>query len=268
LAFPFPKELMQRIIVVLVLAGLVSMANPLGAQTDNAASWFAMMSTPYGGLPALAPTILGARRPDGRSGRGFAGRYGRWTADEGEVWHAIGLTPRFGPVGVTVGFELCKDSDGVNTGVCYKSILVGGVDFDATVRTQRLGGESSSPTLALGIRPSVGAGFGVAGGDSRFKAYAANVDAPISVSFSTGATARLVPFVAPGFGFGRLSLRGDRESGTHAALAAGVGFTRSVQGRWNTAPERRTQVGVHLSWRMLFVDDATSILGLGLSVGS
>jgi hypothetical protein len=104
----------------------------------------------------------------------------------------------------------------------------------------------------MGLRPAVG--LGVAGGDGAFRAWSASIDVPVSIAVPVGAEARLVPFITPGLALGRLSGPDDAQSGSRAALGAGVGFRHS------------RAVSVHLAWRKVFIENGPSSVGVGLVI--
>jgi hypothetical protein len=65
---------------------------------------------------------------------------------------------------------------------------------------------------------------------------------------------QVVSFLAPGFGYGRLAEGDENESGTRAALGGGVGLLNIGGG-----------LGVNLGFRKIFLEEAPTQWGLGLS---
>jgi hypothetical protein len=127
---------------------------------------------------------------------------------------------------------------------------MGGVDYNMNVLQRSLGTGASAGSMVIGIRPAFGYGKLEEG-----TAMALSVDAPISVSMKVGQRINAVPFLAPGLGYGRLSPEeGDSESGTKMSLGGGIGFTNVVG-----------NMGLNVGFRKIFVDEAPTQFGLGMS---
>lgn len=240
---------MRAILGVVAAIGLVAATSTTATAQDesDALAWFAMTLTPYGALPPLGSRAMAGIPPtDGRAGGTFEVKYGRWSFDESEEgWNTFGLGGRVGSVGFTFGYGKCEG--------CSDGIIMGGVDFESILFRSPFGTEVSDASFAIGLRPSLGIGLPTGGGGGN--AMAANIDVPVSFSMPVGVGSRLVPFVAPGFGVGRLSGDSDSETGTRAAIAAGVGFLASGG------------FGVHLAWRKIIIEDGPSTFGVGVSFG-
>jgi hypothetical protein len=65
---------------------------------------------------------------------------------------------------------------------------------------------------------------------------------------------QIVPFVSPGFGWGRVSEGGDSESGTRFVLGGGVGIVSSNSG-----------LGLTLGAQKVFIDGGKLVFGAGLT---
>jgi hypothetical protein len=233
------------LIGALGLAAAVS--RPAAAQDiKDFVAWAAMMSTPYGGLPpVVTPAMSGSTL--GRKGTVFELRYGHWAlGDEDPGIHIGGIGARFGRLGVVLGYEGCSGCDGN---------VIGGVDYDATIVSQTLTGNGASSLFTVGMRPAFGIGHSV-GGPGGAAELSGTVDIPIAVSVPIGKTARMVPFISPGGGFGSVRSGDDSETGTRASLAFGAGLVDLAPG-----------LSLNLSWRKIFLESAPMTIGLGLTLG-
>jgi hypothetical protein len=234
---------------------LVMGSTAFAQDNDDIAAWSAMMLSPYGALPPLVTPAMFGSVPTmaGRSPVAFEVKYGRWSFGEPEEpWNIFGLGARAGAFGFTAGYGKCSD--------CGDGVLMGSVEFERTLVTSPLQGNASTSAFAIGVRPSVG--FGKAMGDAEGTAISAAIDLPFSLSAPVGTGFRIAPFVAPGFGYGRLTSgddvegeEGEEGSGTRASLAAGVGFL--TPGGF----------AAHLTWRKIFIEQGPSTLGIGVSFG-
>jgi hypothetical protein len=233
--------------MVAALALVAVIGRPAGAQDiKDFVAWAAMMSTPYGSLPpVVTPAMSGSTHS--RLGPVFELRYGHWSfGDESDAINTGGVGVRFGNVGLLVGYEGCSGCDGS---------LIGGVDYDATIVSQMLTGNGASSLFTVGMRPALGIGEELGSGH-RVTAISGTVDIPVAVSVPVGKTARMVPFISPGAGFGSVRGDGDSETGTRGSLAFGVGLVDLSPG-----------LALNLSWRKIFLEGAPTTIGLGLSFG-
>jgi hypothetical protein len=236
---------MRTILAAAVTTTLLSITpSPAGAQDASAfGGWFAMMFTPYGGLPALVTPRMAALPADSTVAGTFDVKYGRWQFDDtGERFNNYGVGGRSGRAGFTIGYSTCEN--------CNNGVIMGQVDFEATLISSSLGADAGGSSLVIGVRPSFG--FGKPTEDNR-ATVAANIDAPASFSIRIGERSRIVPFVAPGIGVGHVRGGEDSETGFRTALAAGVGFFPSER------------FAIHAVWRKVFIEDGPGALGLGLS---
>jgi hypothetical protein len=240
---------MRMILGMVAAVGLLAATSTTATAQDESdiAAWFAMMFTPYGALPPLGSRAMAGLPPtDGRAAATFEIKYGHWAFDEvEEPWNTFGLGGRVGSVGLTLGYGKCEG--------CDDGFIMGGLDFESILLRSPFGTAASNASFAVSVRPSLG--FGMPTGDGEGNVFAANVDFPLSFTMPVGVGSRFVPFVAPGFGFGRLDDGTDSETGTRAAIAAGVGFLTSGG------------FGMHLAWRKIFIDEGPSTLGVGVSFG-
>jgi len=219
---------------------------PAAAQdVHDFAAWLAMMATPYGALPPVVTRGM-AGQSSGVIGRSsFELRYGRYAfAGERDAVQAGGVGARFGAVGIVVGYQGCSGCDGT---------LMAGADYEGVVVRQLLTGNGARTLFTLGLRPSIGFGRSTGAGPD-VSAITATVDVPISVAVPVGTTARMVPFISPGFGAGALRGNNDSESGTRGSIAFGAALVDLAPG-----------LGLNVSWRKVFLEQAPTTIGIALS---
>ena len=232
---------MKKFITAVAAAALVVGASaPAAAQeAGDVAAFFALVNTPYGALPAVAS--------HGNAGFALDVRYGRYSIDAADLdVSTIGLGGNFnlagGRMGIMLGRSTAKDVDG--------SINMGGVDYHRSLMSAPVGASTTS-TFNLGLHPALGYGKD-SEGDGSVTSFA--VDMPVGMSFGAKSGMQVVSFIAPGFGYGRMSDGTDSEGGTRAALGGGIGLLNVGGG-----------LGVNLGFRKIFLDEAPTQWGLGLS---
>src|SRR5687767_4926772 len=159
-------ESMKKFITAVAAVALVGASVPAAAQdAGDVAAFFALVSTPYGALPAV-------HNP---SNAGFAldVRYGRYSIDEADLdASTIGLGGNFnlagGRMGIMLGRQTMKDVDGATT--------MGGVDYNRSLMSAPVGASTSS-TFSLNLHPAFGYGKN-SEGDGSAMSFA--VDMPAS----------------------------------------------------------------------------------------
>lgn len=239
----------SRYSLLTALALVAAVSRPVAAQDDikDFIAWAAMMSTPYGGLPpVVTPAMSGSTLA--RAGNVLELRYGHWSfGGEDDAINIGGIGGRFGRLGLLVGYEGCSGCDGA---------LIGSIDYDATVVSQMLTGNGASSLFTVGMRPMLGIGRTLGDGDGA-TSLSGTVDVPFAVSVPVGKTARMVPFISPGAGFGSVRSGDESETGTRASIAFGAGLVDLAPG-----------LALNLSWRKIFLDGAPTTIGLGLTLGA
>lgn len=236
----------SRTTVACALALVAALARPAAAQSiHDFVAWAAMMSTPYG---SLAPTVTRAMAGGtATTHSSFELRYGHWAIDgENSAIHTGGIGARIGAVGFVLGYQGCSGCDGGD--------LIGGVDYEALVLKRTMTADNAHSLFTVGLRPALGLGHTVGGGSGSATTIAATIDAPIAVSVPVGRTAKMVPFVSPGFGLGAVRTGDQSEHGTRGAVAFGVGLVDLSPG-----------LGINLGWRKIFLADAPMTIGVGLT---
>jgi hypothetical protein len=160
--------------------------------------------------------------------------------------NAGGVGARFGAAGVIIGYQGCSGCDG--------NVMLG-VDYDARLVARTLTGNGASTFFTTGLRPSVGFARTLGSGPGATLISAA-LDVPFAVSVPVGRTAKVVPFMAPGYGLGAVRASGDHTSGTRGSIAFGAGVVDLAPG-----------LAVNLSWRKIFIEGGPMTIGLGLTLG-
>ena len=231
----------------LLAASLVTLAaRPARAQDIPAfAAWLAMMSTPYGSLPPVVTRRMAGQSSGAVNGSTVELRYGQFTfGRSSDAVHSGGVGGRFGALGVVVGYQGCSGCDGN---------LMASADYEGILVRKLLASGSGHALFTLGLRPSVGFGRSLGDGPD-ISAISAAVDAPIAVAVPVGTTARLVPFISPGFGVGALRGNNDSESAIRESLAFGAALVDLAPG-----------LGLSLSWRRVFLNQGPTTIGVALS---
>lgn len=229
-------------LIAVILAAIPG--RPVAAQNvHDVTAWVAMMTVPYGSLPPVVTRRMAGRSAGIASTSAFELRYGQFSLDRSEV-HTGGVGARFGALGLILGYQGCSGCDGS---------LMAGADYEGTVVQQTLTGNGARTLFTLSLRPAVGFARTIGSGPD-VSAITATLDMPISVAVPVGTSARMVPFISPGFGVGALRGNNDSDSGTRGSIAFGGALMDLAPG-----------LGVDLSWRKVFLGQAPTTIGVALS---
>jgi hypothetical protein len=233
---------MKKLIATVAFATLAGVVQPAQAQdVSDLAAFLGLSTTPYGALPAVvSPGMTGAK------GQVWDLRYGRFSQDGGATFSAFGLGGNFGVgargrLGIDVGYQTCDED-------CDGSIMAG-VDYNINLVQHRLGAAADASSMIIGFRPALGYGK-----PEDITSMSLTAEFPISMTFKVGTRTHMVPFLSPALGWGRISADDESESGTKTVLGGGLGFTNVVG-----------NIGVNLGFRKIFVEDAPTQWGLGMS---
>jgi hypothetical protein len=233
---------------------------------DEQAAYVALIYTPVGGLTPLAPhdQVTVAR---GRSTLTWQGRLGRFTRSGGlsATLLAVGAELPRGRwrLGGTLAFaSVSCGPDWEGDSDCSGDIMVGGSarttllkkPLDRTDGSAR--SASSGNSLLVGFDGSVG--FSPRSGEQAFSLAGA---VPVAISFE-GRDTRIVPFLSPGLGYGRLGnveYWDDEAPTSHGTfllmMGGGVGFEF-----------KRSGIGATLRFqKALKSDDGATSIGLGMT---
>jgi hypothetical protein len=231
---------MKKFITAVAAASLVGFAMPAQAQEENdVIAFFALIMTPHGALPSVA------------SGPATAGpsldvRYGRYSFDGSDYSiNNIGVGGNFAAAGGRMGIML-----GIVSGEDDDNAKMAGIDYNRSLMSRPVGASTSS-SISLALHPALGYGKADEGD---LNAMSAALDIPVQLSMAAGKTMQFAAHLAPGFGYGRLSANDESESGTRATLGGGVSLLNVGGG-----------VGVNLGFRKIFLDEAPTQWGLGMS---
>ena len=230
-------------------AAMVAFASTASAQSDkDIAAYLALMSTPHGSLPAVASPLMAG---EARTGAALDVRYGRYSFDGSDVsTSTFGIGGNFaagerGRVGIMLGrsAQSCDD--------CATS-LMGGVDYNTSIFSRPVGASTTS-SLNVGLNPEFGYGK-ISEGDVDVNAMSLALNVPVSYAYGMKSGMQIVTHIAPGMGYGRLSEEGESLSGTRTSVGGGIGLLNIGNG-----------LGVNLGFRKVFLEEAPTQWGLGMS---
>ncbi|HUF64684.1 MAG TPA: hypothetical protein VMM17_01790 [Gemmatimonadaceae bacterium] len=222
------KSHMGAVMLAVALTG--TMAPAAQAQSDEAvAAAIALMLTPAGSFANVSPAALG------NSATSLGADYGRYTGDGARNSYGLHLD-----------WHSLRATLGVGTQTGLENVWMAGVSA----------GRAMFSTTALQVGVEGNAGFGRIKDDetsATLNAMSAGARVPLSMTLNSESVS-LVPYVAPGGFFGRLSSEGESESGFRMTLNGGVrvGFNNGVA----------VDVGV----QRIFIDNAETLFGVGLSL--
>jgi hypothetical protein len=233
---------MSRVTAVLVAAALCLPVHTHAQSTGDFAGFFGLIFTPVG---AFTPVASGKPNADARSS-GVQFRVSKWQfAPDDDNTTNLGagyvFTRGRARTAIEIGYvtnEQCDD--------CGLFMAGADVQYDLAQTT------TSGATFVAALNPAIGVGIPREGGGN---AMSAALSLPLSASINAGQKLRIIPFVSPGFGFGRLSGGGDAETGSRAMLAGGVSLGGQTSSMLLTAGARK-----------IFLEGAPTIYGIGLVI--
>lgn len=232
---------LARWFVLLVI--LISLTPRLRAQSMSAfVGWIGLVSTPVGALP---PSPAFATAGSGRA-VAFTARAGHWQFGPGDdETTTMGVGVRLRARASELRLEIAR---GRNAQCSSCGVTMFGVDVVSPLKRIALDAEGAS-AITVAINPA----FGIVSEEgTNVMSIAASV--PFTLHFPLTANWRLSPFVAPGFGFARLSEQSQSETGHRAMLGGGVALSNT-----------RESVQLSLGFRKILLDGAPSTFGLGLT---
>ena len=233
------------------LAGvaMVAFASQASAQSEkDVAAYVALMATPHGSMPAVASPLMAG---EARTGAALDVRYGRYSFEGSDVTTStIGLGGNFaagerGRVGIMLG-RSAADCDGCD------ATMMAGVDYSRSLFSRPVGASTTS-SLNVGIHPEFGYGK-ISDDVADVNAMTFAVDVPVAFAFGLKSGMQIVSHLAPGLGYGRLSQDSESLSGTRTSLGGGIGLLNIGNG-----------LGVNLGFRKVFLEEAPTQWGLGMS---
>lgn len=229
---------MRAAFLAVALAVLPGVRATHAQDIGDVVAYAALISTPAAGLaPVPASYMTGERQ----TSVGLAARYGR-LSDEGLTRNVVAADVTFplgkGSAGLVAGY-LNNSCDGCN------GYFTAAAHAEAPLASA---GSASSGLFTAGLSGTLGVAKPSGG-----TILSLSADLPLAVSVAAG-RARIVPFIAPGFGFGRASGGGESESGTRFMLGGGVGLMDIAPG-----------LGMSVGAKRVFLDGAKTVFGVGLS---
>ena len=222
---------------------------PLGAQSlDDFAAWTSLIRSPVG---AVVPTPPLSRAEGIGTSRAITIGYGTWRfgpGDDETTNLALGLRFGRGPRTFTLdavrtSVKDCSNCGGWSLGVgAIVPLLAVGLGTE---------GETRGVQYDVAVQPSVS--LGGFGGGSRSSISAA-VSLPASLRVPLGGLV-IRPFVAPGYGYGRLSGNGTSASGMRMLIGYGLALGNA-----------RGTLQAHVGSMQVKLEGAPSVTGFGLAV--
>ncbi len=230
------------------LVAFASQSASAQVSEKDIAAYGALMATPHGALPAVASPLMTG---EARTAAALDVRYGRYSVDYPIVGNlatsTIGLGGNFavgerGRMGLMFGRSSTEDVAG--------SIMMAGVDYSMSLFSRPVG-TSTTSSLNIGLHPALGYGK-PSEGDGNAMSLA--LDVPVSYAMGTKTGMQFVSFLAPGMGYGRADDGIESLSGTRSTLGGGVALLNIGNG-----------LGVNLGFRKVFLEEAPTQWGLGMS---
>jgi opacity protein-like surface antigen len=268
-----------RYVTLLALVALPLASAPAAAQFclgldeedpdfNDAAACGAATITPFGALPTQLPASWLGRSV---TGIGFNFRFGSMDeeGDAGRRNFGVGIDIPMGTasIGLTGGYaDFTCDVPGGEIS-CESAFMFGG-RFAAPLLINPIGTGDSGQSFVLGLNASVGFGSGDVldadlGGET-IKIGARGLSVGVGVPFALVARSgniSITPFIEPAFFWGQtkfdvessLGSGEETESGTAFALGGGVSFGFA------------SGLSLDVGFKKVMVDDAKSLIGLGIS---
>jgi hypothetical protein len=236
---------MRRCLAAILVVGLaMSVPRDAAAQPseNDIAAYAALISTPVG---LLSPIMVSPGTKGEKAFNTVSARYSRFTSDGfdangfgGSIYHQAGVNAA---VSGTIGYGVAADCS-TDCG-----LMVAGVDLHSTLWNNA----SAKSTTAMSINFQGSIGYGNASDGTSMSVAGAF---PLGLAVSQTDKSRFSAFVAPGFGWGRMSPEGGTaESGTRPMVGAGAAWLAAAG--W----------GLHASFQKIIIEDGGNSFGLGFS---
>jgi hypothetical protein len=219
---------------LLVLMVMASPARASAQDLGDFAAYAALIFTPVGAFVPTAPIATAG------PGSAFVIRYGNLdpSGDGGSLHNfSLGgdLALQHGRLGLTLGGTACDGCDGN---------IMAGIDYTALL---------TQDVVSIGLRPALGFSKPLDDGGT---ALSLGLSLPVGAKLGGVTGPVFVPYIVPGFGFGRVSDDGESESGTRPML--GGGFSIAA---------RQSTFALHVGFQKVFIEDGEMSIGLGMSFG-
>lgn len=223
-------------------------AQTSGPSVGDIAAYAALITSPTGGLvPSVTSTMAGV----GQSKFGVGVRYGRVDGDGGALnnFAATGTmgVAKMATVSLTAGMRNASSDVGSS-----QNDFIFGVGGDMMLAQRALSESEDAAKFILGLNADIGYGSGDGASST-----AASVGVPLSLSFNGSGSSKIVPFLTPAFGYGRVSVDGEgSESGSRFMFGGGVGLHQISNG-----------VSVNFGFQKVLIDQGKMAWGLGVTLG-
>ncbi len=234
---------MARALSLVAVISMLAVPRCTRAQSSGAfAGWAGLVSTP---VAAFSPSVYVPPPPSAARRWGAEARYSHWQfqpEDDNTTNLAVGLSfpVAVGRWGVQVGRTTkkgCPDCDA----------YMFGADLDLPFL-----GQDGAFTVIL--HPEVG--LSTPSGGSDLTTFAAGLDVPLLFPTMAGRYGRLMPFVSPGFGLGRISVGGSSDTGARFLVGGGLSFVNVESGLQVTASVSR-----------ILYDEGATVFGIVMGYG-
>lgn len=218
-----------------------------GPDLKDVVAYTALVSAPNAGLvPGVTSTMAGT----GQTKLAYGLQFGRLSSDGGAI-NNLAARGTFGvsnmaTVSVTAGMRNTSPDVGDS-----QNDMIFGVGGDMMVTQRALSQNDGAAKFILGLNADIGYGHMDGGSATAF-----SVGAPVSLAFNSNGSSKIVPFLTPSFGYGRLSAAGDSESGTRFMVGGGLGWQQISNG-----------VSVNAGFQKVFIDGGKMVWGLGVTLG-
>jgi len=273
MSFPLRVSPTPVVRAMLVVVALGAAAGAAGAQSaDEQSAYVALLYTPVGGLPPLAPVSDSLAR---KSGVSLVGRLGHTSRDGGALTltsYAFGVEVPRGRMrfGATLGYLTAScGAEWEGDDECAGDIMIGG-SVRSMITNRSLSG-NDAPAHGKKSSSSDGDGRLIVGFDANVgysprqgeTAIAAAASLPTGLALQ-GGSVRIMPFLTPGIAYGRLNNIAyadvDEEPTSHGAITfmigGGVGLQFGTSGVGANLGFQRvlksqggaTQLGIGMTW--------------------
>ena len=212
------------------------------AQGGGAAGYIALVSTPTAGVPQGVKQWMLA---DPAHGVGVESQWGHVSGNAGSLdtfLSGVTLPLAEGRADVELSAGYLKAS-------CDQGDCAGFAVASGAVEGRVLQSQAGNATFVLGLSGRIGFAK-----PSDGTAWSASASAPLSMAMGSPTGVQIVPFVSPGFGWGRISDGSGSESGTRFMLGGGVGIVSSNSG-W----------GLNLGAQKVFIDGGKLAYSAGVT---
>jgi hypothetical protein len=216
-----------RLVISSTAAFLIASASLAAAQSANAMWGFLALSlTPAG---ALTPLMPGSGSANGERAA-FLAREGRGVLVGPSGYTTTRTSLTVGAAFSAVRSRMTAELGRMSISNCdHCSAIIGGVDATIPIGARGDPAVERATRLAVALNPALGFCKPIrAEGADWAATFALNL--PVSIEIPIGNRARVVPFISPGFGLGRLNGRYDSQSGSRGMIGGGVGLADVIPG--------------------------------------